>query len=208
MKKLILKTAFITFGVAVILIISIFGIVSFCAPKAMMSLTASLGLESISGDYAYQEYQQSSDIEYLARSFEIAAENGNDAIAGERFDLLYAQDGFDEYCTRQGEITLKLSSDTLRIDYRSYVCAKGACVKYRISKSVEEKENVYAFAVKETDKKFSSENPVLMLALTAAERKDAEYCTYLKENLPKEQFEENQNYLNIMKILEEAAENE
>lgn len=208
MKKLILKTAFITLGVALILIISVFGIVSFCAPKAMMALTASLGLESISGDYAYQEYQQSSDIDCLARSFEIAAENKNDLVAYERFEYLYAHEQFDDYCNEQGVITMKLSSYTLSIDYRCYVCARGACVQYRVAKTDEEKAEAYLFAVSETNKTFTAENPVFMLALEAAEANDKIFCTYLLENLSKEQFEENDNYLNILTILEEVAENE
>ncbi len=208
MKKLIIKTVFITLGVALILVISVFGIVSFCAPKAMMTLTASLGLESISGDYAYQEYQQSSDIDCLARSFEIAAENKNDLVAYERFECLYAHEQFDDYCEEQGAVTMTLPSGTLSIDYRCYVCARGACVQYRVAKTDEEKEEAYRFAVTETSKAFTAENPVFMLALEAAEANDGTFCAYLLKNLSKEQFEENNDYLNILTILEQVAENE
>ena len=56
MRKIIFKTIFITLGIVLILAISAFGILSFAAPKTMMQFAASLGLDAISGDYAYQEY--------------------------------------------------------------------------------------------------------------------------------------------------------
>lgn len=76
MKKLILKTAFITLGVTIVLAFAVFGIVSLVAPAQMMELTLSLGLERIGADYAYQEYERSGDTVYLARAFEICATEG------------------------------------------------------------------------------------------------------------------------------------
>ncbi len=104
MKKIILKTALITFGVTVILAIAVFGITSFCAPSAMMNFTASLGMESISGDYAYQEYERSGNLECLSRSFIIAAEKKDNRTANDRFTVLYGEDGserreeFEAFC--------------------------------------------------------------------------------------------------------------
>ena len=52
MKKLILKTAFITLGVTIVLAFAVFGIVSLVAPAQMMELTLSLGLDRIGAVYA------------------------------------------------------------------------------------------------------------------------------------------------------------
>ena len=45
MKKLVLKTALITFGAALVLVALVFIIVSSSSPVAMMNLTASMGME-------------------------------------------------------------------------------------------------------------------------------------------------------------------
>lgn len=201
MKKLILKTAIITFCVAVVLAISVFGIVSFCAPAVMMRFTASLGMENVSGDYAYQEYGQSQDIDYLARSFEIAARNQDDQVADGRFDELIAHKDFEAYCAEQ-------SVEGLEISYRDYIFASGVCVKYRLARTDEEKEEICELALKETAKSFPAGNPVLMLAVEAAQAEDGAVCNYLLEKLPLSEFEENDDYLYILTVLEEAASNE
>ena len=78
MRKIVLKTAIITLGVTIILAVAVFGIVSLIAPAQMMRLTLSLGLDRIGADYAFQEYERSGDVDYLARSFEICAAGGYD----------------------------------------------------------------------------------------------------------------------------------
>ena len=113
MRKIVFKTIFITLGVVLILAISAFGILSFAAPKAMMSFTSSLGLDAISGDYAYQEYRRSGDIEYLARAFEIAAFEGRSDAAAERFEELYENEGFSDYCKAQDGVELARRGDFL-----------------------------------------------------------------------------------------------
>lgn len=204
MKKLILKTALITLGVALVISISVFGIVSFCAPVAMMKLTASLGMESISGDYAYQEYQQSQNITYLALSFEIAADCKNDSVAQTRFEELIAHEEFEAYCAEQDALTDQAVSE---ISYRSYIYGKGICVKYRLARTQEEKEEVYEYALQETPS-FEAWNPVFFLSLEAVEAEDTSFCQYLLQNIPNAGFEETQSYLSIISILEEFAGNE
>ena len=83
MRKLVLKTALITLGVVLVLAVAAFGVISLCAPAVMCDFTLSLGMESVSADYAYQEYQRSGDLAYLARSVELAA-GRNDAKAEEQ----------------------------------------------------------------------------------------------------------------------------
>ncbi len=218
MKKIILKTALITFGVTLILAISAFGITSFCAPAVMMDLTDSLGLESISGDYAYQEYQHSKDISYLARSFEIAAECGNDSVAKSRFDQLYEHEEFGAYCEAQDEI--EMQDGVPVIAYRAYVCGNGACVMYRLARTEEEKADVYAFALSETDASFPRSNPLSVLAVEAAYAKDGAFCAMLLSAISAEEkfsdlraemgvesdSENCRHYIDIITILEEAAD--
>lgn len=201
MKKLVLKTAIITFCVAVVLAISVFGIVSFCAPVVMMRFTASLGMENISGDYAYQEYGQTQDISYLARAFEIAAKNRDDKVADGRFDELTAHEGFEAYCAEQDD-------EGFHILYRDYIFGNGVCVKYRLAHTDDEKEKVCELAFKETAQSFPAGNAVIMLSAEAAQAKDGAVCRYLLERLPNAGFEENKDYLYILTVLEEAAGNE
>lgn len=214
MKKLILKTAFITFGVLVIMSISLFGIVSFCAPAVMMSLTASLGLENVSGDYAYQEYQRTLDIGYLARAFEIAAKYKKDQIADERFEELIAHENFDAYCEEQNSIEFDYSETaTLSVNYRESVCGDGVCVKYRLAcaavcseeEKAEIKKEIYQYALSETDSAFNPCNPILKLVVEAADGKDAAFCSYLLRAIPLAKLNPNEDYENIIKLLEEVC---
>ena len=211
MNKLILKTALITLGIALILAVSAFGIISFCAPAVMMRLFDSVGLENISGDYAYQQYQISKDISYLARSFEVAAAYENNSLALERFNEFYGEDGseqrasFAEYCTQQNEV--ELPKGVPEYDYRSYVCAQAAVVKYRLALTDEEKEAVVTFALSETGDEFSAECPVVALSVESAEKEDGDFCSRLLSGIRSERRlnGENEYYQNIVKILEDAS---
>lgn len=203
MKKFVLKIAFITVGVALVLVISLFGIFSVAMPAAMMDFTASLGLTNISGDYAYQEYERSGSLEYLARSFVIAAENKHYETANERFGLLYGDEGFAAYCE---EYTLDYNTDKLpKYDYRAYLCALAARVRYRLATTDEAKESVLDFAVSETDSEFSAGNPVIRLAVEAAQSKDAAFCAQILARMQAEGFAENSDYTSIVTILEGIA---
>jgi len=216
MKKLILKTALITFGVTLIMAVSVFGIVSFCAPSAMMSLTASLGMESVSGDYAYQEYQHSKDIAYLARAYEIAAAKGNDGVALERFTELTSEANlvaFEEYCTSQESTQTASDAASPSYSYRDYIFGTAARVKYRLARTDDDKEAVYSFAAENTKEgTFAEGNPVQYLCTAAAEAKDQLFCSFLLANVKKMEIgEENENYDNymgIVNVLEEVVGNE
>lgn len=219
MRKIVFKTIFITLGIVLILAISAFGILSFAAPKAMMNFSASLGLDAISGDYAYQEYRRSGDINYLAYAFEVAANEGRPAAA-ERFEEFYENEGFASYCTEQdGQ---DLGEDIPKLNYRSYACGLGACALYAVAETDEEKLEVYTFALSETSEEFEPSNPVVSLALAACEADDAEFCGIILDNLENEdKFNELRKqatledasqrtegyelYLEIIDLLEEAA---
>jgi len=97
MKKLVLKTALITFIAACVVLLSLFGIMSLAAPVAMMNITASLGLGGMSSDYAYEAYGRNEEIGYLARAAEVAYANGNYKKADDRFKELIAHQSFKEY---------------------------------------------------------------------------------------------------------------
>lgn len=185
MRKIVFKTIFITLGVVLILAISAFGILSFAAPKAMMSFTSSLGLDAISGDYAYQEYRRSGDIEYLARAFEIAAFEGRSDAAAERFEELYENEGFSDYCKAQDGV--ELGEDIPENNYRSYACSLGASALYAVAETDDEKLEVYTFALSETSGEFEGNNPLCSLSSAAAGAGDAAFCKTILDNMQKEQ---------------------
>lgn len=219
MRKIVFKTIFITLGVVLILAISAFGILSFAAPKAMMSFTSSLGLDAISGDYAYQEYRRSGDIEYLARAFEIAAFEGRSDAAAERFEELYENEGFSDYCKAQDGV--ELGEDIPENNYRSYACSLGASALYAVAETDDEKLEVYTFALSETSGEFEGNNPLCSLSSAAAGAGDAAFCKTILDNMQKEQkfnalraqasLEDDQYtegyelYLKTIELLEEAA---
>ena len=220
MRKIVFKTIFITLGVVLILAISAFGILSFAAPKAMMSFTSSLGLDAISGDYAYQEYRRSGDIEYLARAFEIAAFEGRSDAAAERFEELYENEGFSDYCKAQDGV--ELGEDIPENNYRSYACSLGASELYAVAETDDEKLEVYTFALSETSGEFEGNNPLCSLSSAAAGAGDAAFCKTILDNMQKEQkfnglraqsaFEDESEYtegyklyLKTIELLEEAV---
>lgn len=210
MRKMIIKTVFITLGVMLVVALSVFGIVSFCAPASMMKLCASIGLKKMSGDYAYQQYQNTNDIHYLARSFEIAIETRNDPTAEKRWEELYGtaeserRTEFDLYCEIQ--TVSSLPEDMQDCDYRSSICGLAARVKYRLALSDEAKEEVCDFAIEESEDDLSAESPVVMLAAEAVQANDKAFCKLLYDKISKNYkfLQNNEHYINMMQFLEET----
>lgn len=215
MRKLIVKTIFITCGIAFMLLFAIFGIVSFWAPSAMMDLTASLGMETVSGDYAFQEYERSGNLSCLARSFLIAAEHKDDRNAKQRFTILFGTDerdgeandesgrarreAFEEFCKEQDGA---VSQDAPAMAYRDFLCGQAAAVQYRLAKTQAEKDAACTFAAAETEADFPAGNPVIALAVSVGEAKDKETCKVLLTKMSEGGFEQNSDYRNIKTILE------
>lgn len=210
MRKTIIKTIFITLGVMLVVALSVFGIVSFCAPASMMRLCNSIGLKKMSGDYAYQQYQNTDDISYLARSFEIAVETKDDNIAEKRWEELYGEaeserrEQFGIYCREQ--TVESVPEDMRNYDYRSSVCGLAARVKYRLALSDEEKGEVCDFAIEESEANLSPESPIFLLAAEAAKAKDTEFCKLLHEKIESEYkfLRNNEYYITMMQFLEET----
>ena len=204
MKKIILKTALITFGVTVILAIAVFGITSFCAPSAMMNFTASLGMESISGDYAYQEYERSGNLECLSRPFIIAAEKKDNRTANDRFTVLYGEDGserreeFEAFC-----IAYKVENEPegVQTNFREYLMGLAAGVKYRIAKTEEGKSAACDFAIEQTVA-FTAGSPAAALTLEIVSAKDGETAFVYLGKIREQHYEESETYSRFIKFLE------
>ncbi len=200
MKKLILKTIFVTCGVSLTLLFALFGVLSFWAPSLMMNFTASLGMESVSGDYAFQEYERSGSVSCLARSFVIAAKNEKDRTAEKRFDLLYDSEGLRAFCAEQDGVDL--GEDVPDRSYYDFLCGQGACVKYRLADDEIEKGIACAFAVAETDESFPAGNPAITLAVYLVKSEDTDGARILLEEMQKKEFsKENGHYDNIISYL-------
>ena len=199
MKKTILRTALLTLGATLVIAIAVFGIVSFCFPYVMMDFTASLGLESLSGDYAYQEYERSGSIDCLARSFVIAAERKNDKAADARFTVLYEEerDKFEEYCASFVADTAETGIE--EVSMRDYLLGLACRVKYRLQNS--SWDEVCDFAINNTKESFPQGNPVVYLAVEARGAGDASFCAKLLAKMQEKNFEKNSDYLRIEKLL-------
>ena len=195
MKKVILKTALITLGVALVLAISVFGIVSLCAPYAMMKFTASMGLDSVSGDYAFQEYERSGNIECLVRSFLIAAEHKKYSRAEERFEKM--QEEGEKVETYLAESSVPTGEGIPQYSFRDYTMGRAACVKYALGR-----DDAISFAVAETALNFPEGNPVVALTAAAASAEDKETCAALLAAMREKNFEATAYYNQIVTILE------
>ncbi len=196
-----MKTALITLGVVLVMAVALFGVVSLCAPALMSDFTYSLGLDAVSADYALQEYRSSGDLVYLSRAFERTC-GRDDAQAEECFDLLYADEGFEELCAARER---ELPASALPAGYRGYIAGLGACVKYRLADTQEEKEAALLLAAAETDAAFPASNPLYRLALEAAAKEDAAFSQRLLSALSDASYAHNTHYTKIVNILQEVA---
>ena len=204
MKKLVLKTAFITLGASIVLVFALFGILSLAAPKVMMNFTDKLGLAGLSSDYAYEEYKRSGDLDCLTRSFLIAAERKQDDDANERFEALRKDKGFEKYCAKASGPDV---DGVPAYDFRAYLFGQAARVKYRLAKTAAKKTAVIDFAIAATDDDFALGNPVISLAAEAARAKNHDFCGELARRLNEEErFERNALFNNIVAQLEQLAE--
>lgn len=196
MKKLILKTALITLGGAILLLAVILLILSFAAPKAMMKFTSSLGMEQVSGNFAYSEYERSGDLECLARSFLIASEK-DDETAIKRWEALYADENFSIYCETEAPDDEVLPE----YSYRDYLTGTAARVKYRLATTAEEKRAVLDFALSETGQNFPAGNPIIALSLEAVKKGDGDFLAVLRAALETSEFEKNNDFLRLLAAL-------
>lgn len=206
-KRLVIKTIIVTFSIVIILAVAAFGIVSLCAPGIMIGFSDSLGLTGISGDYAYQEYERTGSLECLARSFFISAERKNDRTADMRFELLYENEMFDDFCIEQNEAVVPEGIEGY--DYRNRICGIAACVKYRLARSGDtsyEYDAIISFAFGETKKDFLPGNPVIAVGVEAIKAEDGGFCKQLLEEMRAYGFEQNQDFQEITKLLEECAD--
>lgn len=212
MKKIVFKTIITTVCVLILLGVAAFGIASLISPRAMMEFTSEIGLEEMSGDFAYREYVRSEDVGCLARAFLISAEAGRDRKADERFDLLYARDDFSAHCEEQDALMRKNAEDEtasetekemfLTTSYRSYLCGKAACIKYRLKDG--SSAEIVAFAVSETKVDYPSLCAASALAGEALAAGDAETAQAVLTALDGAGMREAAVYREIEMLLEEA----
>ena len=199
-----------------ICLIAIFGIVSFAAPVTMMNFTASLGLNGISGDYAYQAYASSSGedkLSYLVRAFEISVESGSNRIARTRFEELFGEEGserraeFESYCVEWGQLEFPDGTDDQVADafkgysYRGYLCGQAAAVYYRLAKEETDRVAALDFAFAQTPALDCDNSPVFYLAVEGAKEDDAEFCAEIYQRLRQAGYEQNEAYTRIETVL-------
>lgn len=208
MKKLVLKTALITFIAACVVLLSLFGIMSLAAPVAMMNITASLGLGGMSSDYAYEAYGRNEEIGYLARAAEVAYANGNYKKADDRFKELIAHQSFKEYSESRDRDAGAFEGAHTAGTYRAYIYSSASCAKYHLAETEEEKSETINFAIDNTEKNFPEYNAVIALAVEARRAENAEFCGMLKDALKdavdRGRFDgDNTDLNNVIKFLED-----
>lgn len=205
MKKLILKTALITFLAACVVFLAVSGLLSLAAPVTMMNFTASLGMDGMSSDYAYEAYTRSDDLDLLARSAEVSFANGSYQKADERFEELMARKDFVDYCNTRDESAGAYENTNTTGTFAAYIYSSSACAKYYLAVTDEEKAAVIGFAIEKTDGSFPEYNAVISLAVEARRAADKDFCKQLATALEvSEKFDgENTDLKNVKKFLED-----
>ncbi len=179
MKKLIIKTALITFAAAIGLVFAVFGCLSLFAPSVMCSFTASIGLKGISGEYAYSTYLSSGELEYLAYSCEIASEQGA-KTAIERYEKLIGEEGFLTYCAQADENRANNSSAPQNVgSFEQYCYGNYARALLRDGRGLE----AISFVLSKLGASFPANNCAISLAVEGISMGDKQFCTALKDGL-------------------------
>lgn len=113
MRKTIVKTALITLGVVLTLIILTFTVFSLFFPKVMLNLTSDMGLDGFALTYSEQQYKNSKSLtdleDLLYRANEL---NRTDIIVAYSLDMIDS-DKFEEFSNSR--------SNTGDLSYKSYV---------------------------------------------------------------------------------------
>ena len=113
MRKTIVKTALITLGVVLTLIILTFTVFSLFFPKVMLNLTSDMGLDGFALTYSEQQYKNSKSLndleDLLYRANELSR---TDIIVAYSLDMIDS-DKFEEFSNSR--------SNTGDLSYKSYV---------------------------------------------------------------------------------------
>ncbi len=113
MRKTIVKTALITLGVVLTLIILTFTVFSLFFPKVMLNLTSDMGLDGFALTYSEQQYKNSKSLNDLEDLLYRANElNRTDIILAYSLDMIDS-DKFEEFSNSRSS-----SGD---LSYKSYV---------------------------------------------------------------------------------------
>ncbi len=199
MKKLILKTALITFAAALVVVAAVFGICSLAAPATMSRFTASIGLDGLSGDYAYSAYQSTGDIEHLAYSAEVAAARG-DASTVKKYEELFNHEGFSAYCEKRNALVeeglKKYVSDYGQFSYGNYACAL---------LQAGEGDKAITAVVDYCKAPLSERNALAVLAGEGMNRGDKEFCKKYADALKSSAFAQDEQCKKIILDLEGYA---
>lgn len=205
MKKLILKTAFITLGAALVFVALVFVIVSSVSPVTMMNLTASMGMDGASGDYAYSAYSRTEEISYLAYSCEMAAiGKENKSVIGRSEELFAREEEFASYCAERDGTPDKVPESISKYvagSYAQYLYGQYVCALYRTG----ETDKAVEFAIGAAESEFSENNAAIALAMECREQGDKEFCKTYAERLSGCSAKDHERCKDIIKILEDFA---
>ncbi len=199
MKKLILKTALITFVSALVVVAAVFGSLSLFAPAVMSRFTASMGLETLSGDYAYSAYQRSGEIEYLAYSCEVSATH-EESVAVKRYEELFAVEGFSVYCGTRDE-KVEESMKAYVSTYEQFSYGNYACALYRENR----KKDAIKAVLDRSQSPVPKNGALYLLANEGIRKGDKEFCKTLAQRLTESAFANDEHCKTIISDLEVYA---
>ena len=189
MKNIIIKTALITLGSVIALLVLAFGIASLAFPGNMAEICENMGNPKLAASYAERQYEYSGSTEDLYRCTRLYIQTGDRTNTIKYCEELVEKPDFKKYCGNNVQ----------------YVYGNYATALYLSDK----KDESIAIAEKSVEDGFSIPNAYATLALQAVETEDKDFGeSLLSSFLSKVEEPDPQNkdlykyYNNITAILE------
>lgn len=200
MKKVVVKTAFLTFAVVFAVAVIALVVLFFGFPQTAADMFENTGDYKSAARFAAIRYSRTDDIDDLGRVVMDSILAADDEYVEKYGQELIAKKGFDEYCAREdeyyggkGEISEYTSS------FKQFIYGSVSRSVYRngdFDKALELSES----ALGEGTSEFKPGNALAALSIEACVRKDAEAAARLKTVLGKYSPPAGQDeYLNFVK---------
>ena len=199
MGKLVLKTAAATLSFLVAFALILFGVISLASPAAMMSFTASLGMDGASAYYSVAACERSGEIADLALAVEKSYDAGHYADAAEYGVRLLSDSAFAEYSAgRDGDTA---GNAAINGSYAQYAAGLVSSAQYYTGDGAAARGT----AMNGIGNTFPQNNAVIYLATAAMGDGDTAFCKELLsdlEQLSVEDVQERENLQDFIAVLQ------
>ena len=163
MKNIIIKTALITLGSVIALLVLAFGIASLAFPGNMSEICENMGNPRLAASYAERQYEYTGSTEDLYRCTRLYIQTGDRDNTIKYCKKLVGKSDFKEYCGANVQ----------------YIYGNYATALYQSGKG----EDAISVAEKSVEDGFSVPNAYATLALKAVDKEDKDFGEQLLSSL-------------------------